>query len=47
MRHMTCLPLCYAQVLWLWRGMVGDDHVVNGHVDNMACFSAPGTILMR
>ena len=44
---MTCLPLCYAQVLWLWRGMVGDDHVVNGHVDNMACFSAPGTILMR
>ena len=26
--------------------MVGDDHVVNGHVDNMACVSEPGTVLL-
>jgi agmatine/peptidylarginine deiminase len=32
------------KVVWLWRGMAGDDEVVNGHVDNMACFAKPGTI---
>lgn len=34
------------KILWLWKGMAGDDHVVNGHVDNMATFSEPGTILL-
>ena len=32
------------KVIWLWAGMAGDDEVVNGHVDNMACFSKPGTV---
>lgn len=34
------------KIIWLWKGMMGDDHVVNGHVDNMATFSEPGTILL-
>ena len=34
--------------LWcrLWRGMAGDDIVVNGHVDNMASFVRPGVIAL-
>ncbi|KAG2430345.1 hypothetical protein HYH02_013709 [Chlamydomonas schloesseri] len=34
------------KIIWLWKGMMGDDHVVNGHVDNMATFTEPGTILL-
>jgi hypothetical protein len=33
-----------SKVIWLWAGMAGDTEVVNGHVDNMACFSKPGTV---
>jgi agmatine deiminase len=32
------------QVIWLWKGMAGDTEVVNGHVDNMACFIRPGVV---
>ncbi|KAI8470480.1 MAG: hypothetical protein J3K34DRAFT_420640 [Monoraphidium minutum] len=32
------------KVIWLWKGMAGDTEVVNGHVDNMACFIRPGVI---
>jgi hypothetical protein len=31
-------------VIWLWKGMAGDTEVVNGHVDNMACFIRPGVV---
>ncbi|MEW5306440.1 MAG: hypothetical protein WDW38_007379 [Sanguina aurantia] len=34
------------KIIWLWKGMMGDDQVVNGHVDNMACFSQPGVVLL-
>jgi agmatine deiminase len=37
------LPL-FLQVIWLWKGMAGDTEVVNGHVDNMACFIRPGVV---
>lgn len=32
------------KVIWLWKGMAGDTEVVNGHVDNMACFIRPGVV---
>jgi hypothetical protein len=32
------------KVVWLWKGMAGDTEVVNGHVDNMACFIRPGVV---
>jgi agmatine deiminase len=34
------------KVIWLWKGMAGDTEVVNGHVDNMACFIRPGVVAM-
>ncbi|PNH12974.1 putative agmatine deiminase [Tetrabaena socialis] len=34
------------RVLWLWKGMVGDEEGTNGHVDNMAAFAEPGTVLL-
>lgn len=34
------------KIIWLWKGMMGDDHVVNGHVDNMCTFAEPGTVLL-
>eukprot|EP00891_Asterochloris_glomerata_P009156 jgi/Astpho2/9156/Aster-07801 len=34
------------KIIWLWRGMAGDDIVVNGHVDNMASFVRPGVIAL-
>jgi agmatine/peptidylarginine deiminase len=39
--HILCL---LPQVIWLWKGMAGDTEVVNGHVDNMACFIRPGVV---
>ena len=32
-------------ILWLNRGLFGDE--TDGHVDNVACFAAPGVILMQ
>ncbi|GIL91442.1 hypothetical protein Vretifemale_19005 [Volvox reticuliferus] len=34
------------RVIWLWKGMVGDEQGTNGHVDNVAAFAAPGTVLL-
>lgn len=33
------------KVLWLPRGLAADEDT-NGHVDNMACFSRPGKVLL-
>ena len=33
------------KVIWLPRGLVGDDDT-NGHIDNFACFAAPGVVLL-
>ncbi|GIL60534.1 hypothetical protein Vafri_15082 [Volvox africanus] len=34
------------RVMWLWKGMVGDEQGTNGHVDNVAAFVAPGSVLL-
>ena len=34
------------KVIWLWRGICGDDAVVNGHVDNFCCFAEPGKVML-
>ncbi|EFJ50363.1 hypothetical protein VOLCADRAFT_88897 [Volvox carteri f. nagariensis] len=34
------------RVVWLWKGMVGDEQGTNGHVDNVAAFAAPGIVLL-
>lgn len=34
------------KVIWLWKGMEGDDAITNGHVDNLACFVRPGLVLL-
>ena len=33
------------KVIWLPKGLVGDDDT-NGHIDNFACFAAPGVVLL-
>lgn len=34
-----------SEIIWLNRGLYGDE--TDGHVDNVACFAAPGLILMQ
>lgn len=34
------------KILWLWKGMAGDDAITNGHVDNLACFVRPGVVAL-
>jgi Porphyromonas-type peptidyl-arginine deiminase len=34
------------KVIWFWRGICGDDAVVNGHVDNFCCFAEPGKVML-
>ncbi|KAI7845118.1 hypothetical protein COHA_001323 [Chlorella ohadii] len=41
LRHM----LGVQKIIWLPKGLVGDDDT-NGHIDNFACFAAPGVVLL-
>lgn len=34
------------KIIWLWKGVAGDDAVVNGHVDNFCCFIRPGEVAL-
>ncbi|GFR48194.1 hypothetical protein Agub_g10010 [Astrephomene gubernaculifera] len=41
-----CEFLGATRVVWLRKGMAGDEKGTNGHVDNVATFSEPGTVLL-
>ena len=32
------------KIIWLWKGMAGDDAITNGHVDNIASWVRPGVV---
>lgn len=40
---MACLGV--TKIIWLGRGLFGDE--TDGHVDNIACFAKPGTVLLQ
>lgn len=35
------------KIIWLWKGMAGDDAITNGHVDNIATFIRPGVVAVH
>lgn len=44
----SCACVCgisLQKVVWLPKGLIGDDDT-NGHIDNFACFAAPGVVLL-
>lgn len=41
---LLCAYLGVQRVIWLGQGLVGDDEI-NGHVNNLVCFVAPGRVL--
>jgi agmatine deiminase len=44
--HLLKEYLGLKKVIWFWRGICGDDAVVNGHVDNFCCFAEPGKVML-
>ena len=38
-------PASPQTIIWLPKGLYGDDDT-NGHIDNFACFAAPGHVLL-
>lgn len=34
------------KIIWFWCGIMGDDGVVNGYVDNFCCFVCFGVVLL-
>ncbi len=44
LEEVLCAYLGADKVLWLGRGVVGDE--TDGHIDNLACFIRPGVVLL-